>query len=187
MGREKASVANLLPPLRPPPPLAPGRLLQRGGQPFLRGAGVAHQQVGIARRQLRGVRAVGRIVLVRGVHARRIRPGVSGVATVPAGRCSGASSPGLSCLRLPDPAGTDCPSGPALHHRCALRNGSGKGPAWRQSGTCSGDVAVCRDVRNVSRTRSLYERARHLPGTDHKPSSLSSTSHSGVASVSSRP
>lgn len=81
MGREKASVANLLPPLRPPPPLAPGRLLQRGGQLFLGRAGVADQQVVKTRRQLGGVRAVGRFGLVRGVHGRRIRPAVSGVAT----------------------------------------------------------------------------------------------------------
>ena len=127
-------------------------------------------------------------------HARRIRTGISDSATgrnrpakVSAGRCSGGPAPGLSCLWLPDPTGIDCPSGPLLHHRCALKNGSAKAPARRQPGTCSGDVAVCRDVRNVSRTRSLYERARHLPGTDHRPSSLSSTSQSGVASVSSRP
>jgi len=62
----------------------------------------------MARRQLRGVRAVGRTVLVRGVHARRIRPDVSGVATVPAGGCSGRSiiraelhaAPGSSEYRL---------------------------------------------------------------------------------------
>lgn len=73
---------QLLPPLRPPPPLAPGRLLQRGGQLFLWGSGVGQQQVAEARLQPRGVRAVFRFGGVEGVHARRIRPGVSGGATV---------------------------------------------------------------------------------------------------------
>ena len=48
-------------------------------------------------------------------HGRKIRTRVSDSATafqghakLPAGRCSGAPSPGLSCLRLPDPASTDC-------------------------------------------------------------------------------
>lgn len=95
------------------PARAPGRLPQRGGLLLLWAPGVAHQQVAKAGSQLGGVRALGRIVPVWGVHARRIRPDVSGVATVPARRCSGAPSHGLSCLRLPGPAGrpagTDCP------------------------------------------------------------------------------
>lgn len=41
----------------------------------------------------------------------RFRDSASGLAKGPAGRCSGARAPGLSCLRLPDPARPECPRG----------------------------------------------------------------------------
>ena len=84
-GPKTTSLADLLPPLGPPPTVAPGRLLQRGCQFFLRGAGVGQQQVPVAGRQLRGIRA---FILVGSVwaggaviHTHKIRAGVSEIAT----------------------------------------------------------------------------------------------------------
>ena len=87
-------------------------------------------------------------------HARRIRTGVSDSATarqgrakVPAGRCSGVPSPGLSCLRLPDPANTDCPGG-----------------AWRSSGQRPGRAwelaAAARQAASTKSSVHLPERKR---------------------------
>lgn len=66
-------------------------------------------------------------------HARRIRTGISDSATgrnrpakASAGRCSGAPASGLSCLRLPDPTGPDCPqdNARAIGEPAAVPSGS---------------------------------------------------------------